>query len=85
MEVWTVFSGSDEQYEGREELISIYSSESKAEKRAKEMMDGYSTIKDNWWEKTVGKDEITWRWVYRIKEKTKLTDTIIRIEKYKVK
>ena len=85
MEVWVVFSGNDEQYEEKEELIDIYVSRSKARKCAKKMMDGYSPVGDNWWKKTVGEDEITWHWCYRHKEKVKETGTYIQIMKYDVK
>jgi hypothetical protein len=86
MKVWVLFNGNDDSYEGKEEMEDVFSSKTKAEKAATEIMNEFSTRKDSWWKKEVDEEnEKLWRWCYKSQEKTRETDSYLRIEKYEVK
>ncbi len=85
MEVWVLFSGSDDQEGTAENFQGIYSSESKAKNGAQEIMNGYIKPINNWWEETNQKDEIIWTWFYSFLKKERNSGTYVRIEKCTVK
>lgn len=59
MKVWVLFSG-------RDEIEDIYSSKTKTEKKAAEIMNGFSTMKDSWWKKEVDEEnKKMWSWFYK--------------------
>ena len=86
--VWLLFRGNvyDMDTDTDADLQNIYSSKSKAEKGAKEIMDGYSSpLTRLWWmTKLKEEDEIIWNGFHDV---TRMTDseTYVRIVRYEVK
>lgn len=82
--VWILVTGNDDEPGIAENFQDVYSSVSKATKGAQEIMSGYISPKNNWWESTQEKDQITWHWFYNISKKTD-SGTYVKISKHEIK
>ncbi len=75
--VWLLFIGTEDQ----DRYEDVFVSKEAALKEADVIMNGYSNMKDNGWNKDEQPDEIIWTWWYNVNGKHKVSDHTVRILK----